>query len=131
MFPITVATTLLLLPGIAVAAPPCYLYMCFSCCCSLSSLQAPPESKATLPHSVPWRGVRGFSRFTANESLRRTGLHLYLSANPVFTSLYLRSPVHIVPSLVLFSDISAAASCCCFLIFLRMLPVLMFHRCNN
>ncbi len=41
------------------------------------------ESIAPLP-SVPKRDVSGFSRFPANESLRRTGLHLSLSAKSNF-----------------------------------------------
>jgi hypothetical protein len=35
-------------------------------------------------HSVPKRDISGFSRFPANESLGRTGLHLSLSAKCSF-----------------------------------------------
>ncbi len=35
-------------------------------------------------HSVPQRDVSGFSRFPANESLRRTGLHLSTSTKSSF-----------------------------------------------
>ncbi len=52
-------------------------------------------------HSVPWRDVSGLIRFLANESQNRsTGLHWSLDLfrqNPVFTSLHLKSSVHVVP----------------------------------
>jgi hypothetical protein len=44
-------------------------------------------------HSVPWRDITGFSRFLANESLRNPCLHLFLSKNPVLTTLHQRSAV--------------------------------------
>ncbi len=43
---------------------------------------------------------RGYGlRFPANGCLRRTGLHLWylFRQNPVFTSLHLKSPIHVVP----------------------------------
>jgi hypothetical protein len=47
---------------------------------------------ATLP---PF-GPIVFSKFSANEGLRRTGLHLSLSEKIQFY-LHLRSPIHVVP----------------------------------
>ncbi len=41
-------------------------------------------------------------RFPANESPRISNLHWSLSANFGFTSLHLRSPVHVVPPLIIF-----------------------------
>jgi hypothetical protein len=64
-----------------------------------------PESIATLTPFDPIEGhtVSGFSRFPANESLGRSGLHSSLSAKFSFYLLYLhlRSPVHVVPPLVI------------------------------
>ncbi len=57
------------------------------------------ESTATIPPFGPIEYISSFSRFPANESFRRTGFHFSLSANPVFTFLHLRSPVHVVPPL--------------------------------
>ncbi len=46
--------------------------------------------------------VSGFSRFPANESLGRSGLHSSLSAKfSFYLYLHLRSPVHVVPPLVI------------------------------
>jgi hypothetical protein len=57
------------------------------------------ESIAMLPPFNPMEGYKWFSQIPANESLRKTGLHLFLSAKSSFTSLHLRSPVHVVPPL--------------------------------
>jgi hypothetical protein len=44
------------------------------------------------------RGTKsGFSRFLANESLRRTGLHLPLRQNPLLPHPAFESPVHEPP----------------------------------
>ncbi len=56
------------------------------------------ESIATLPPFGPIEGNSGFSRFPANVSLRRIGLHLSLSAiYSFYLPLHLRSPFHVVP----------------------------------
>ncbi len=50
------------------------------------------ESIASSLYSVPWLDISGFSRFPANESLRRTGCIYFFRPNQA-TSLHLRSPV--------------------------------------
>ncbi len=52
------------------------------------------HSHARSLRSIPQRDISSFSRFPANESLRRTGLHLFFRQNPVFISMHLRSPMH-------------------------------------
>ncbi len=52
------------------------------------------ESKAALPPLGPIEGHKWFSTFPANESLRRTSLHLSLSAKSNFDPVQLRSAVH-------------------------------------
>jgi hypothetical protein len=53
-----------------------------------------------LPPFGHIEGISGFSRFSANESLKRTGLYLSFSAKSSFTSLHLRSPVHVESPLI-------------------------------
>ncbi len=55
------------------------------------------KSAPVIHNSVPWRDKSGLTRFPANESPRRTGLRSSLSTKSGFTSLYLKSPVHVVP----------------------------------
>jgi hypothetical protein len=50
-------------------------------------------------HLGPIEGHKWFTRFPANKSLGRTVLHYLFRQNPVFTSLHLRSPFHVVPPL--------------------------------
>jgi hypothetical protein len=43
-----------------------------------------PESIATIPPFGPIANISGFSRFPANESLRKIGFHFSLSAKSSF-----------------------------------------------
>jgi hypothetical protein len=51
--------------------------------CTSSQLRA-PESIATIPPFGPIEKISGLTRFSANESPRRTGLHSSLSAKSSF-----------------------------------------------
>ncbi len=54
-----------------------------------------PESRQPRSlYSVLQRDISGFSRFPANESLRRTGLHSFLSAKSIF---YLPESIAMLP----------------------------------
>ncbi len=57
------------------------LKMASSCHQTFKTMSADSKSTKTWVHSFPWRHISSFSRFPANESLRRTGLHLSLSAS--------------------------------------------------
>ncbi len=66
--------------------------------CSLPKLEGALWCCATFTGrgSVNKKQSISVSRFPANESLRRTGLHCLFWQNPVFTFLHLISPVHVV-----------------------------------
>jgi hypothetical protein len=53
-------------------------------CLSTQPTVYSPQSIATLPPFGPIEGHKWLSRFLAHESLRRTGLHFYLSAKSSF-----------------------------------------------